>query len=117
MATINDFKLIDKYALEYFKNIKTKNIIHEKEHKRLGFYLLVLECITGNTDIEELQNSIIDTEFCKLVNNEKNNDLGIDAVYIDDENKKVKVFNFKYRERFRRNKGQEEDNLLDTSKF
>lgn len=117
MATINDFKLIDKYALEYFKNIKTKNIIHEKEHKRLGFYLLVLECITGNTDIEELQNSIIDTEFCKLVNNEKNNDLGIDAVYIDDENKKVKAFNFKYRERFRRNKGQEEDNLLDTSKF
>lgn len=117
MATINDFKLIDKYALEYFKNIKTKKIIHEKEHKRLGFYLLVLECITGNTDIEELQNSIIDTEFCKLVNNEKNNDLGIDAVYIDDENKKVKVFNFKYRERFRRNKGQEEDNLLDTSKF
>lgn len=30
MATINDFKLIDRYALEYFKNIKTKNIIHEK---------------------------------------------------------------------------------------
>lgn len=117
MATINDFKLIDKYALEYFKNIKTKNIIHEKEHKRLGFYLLALECITGNTDLEELQDSIIDTEFCKLVNNEKNNDLGIDAVYIDDKNKKVKLFNFKFREKFRINKGQEEDNLLDTSKF
>ena len=117
MATINDFKLIDKYALEYFKNIKTRFSICEEEHKRLGFYLLALECITGDTDLEELQNSIIDTEFCNLVYKEKNNDLGIDAVYIDDENKKVKLFNFKFREKFRINQGQGEDNLLDTSKF
>lgn len=117
MATINDFKLIDKYSLKYYKNIKTKFDIDEKEHKRLGFYLLALECITGNTDLEELQNSIIDTEFCSLVYHEKNNDLGIDAVYIDEENKIIKLFNFKFRENFKINKGQEENNLLDTSKF
>lgn len=30
MATINDFKLVNKYSKEYFKNIKTKNRIVPK---------------------------------------------------------------------------------------
>lgn len=117
MATINDFKLINKYAKEYFKYIKTPQLIDEKEHKRLGFYLLILECITGNTNYDELQNSIIDTEFCSLVYNEKNNDFGIDAIYIDNEDNIIKLFNFKFREAFKEQKGQNERNLLDGSKF
>lgn len=117
MATINDFKLINKYAKEYFKYIKTPQLIDEKEHKRLGFYLLILECITGNTNYDELQNSIIDTEFCSLVYNEKNNDFGIDAIYIDNEDNIIKLFNFKFRETFKEQKGQNERNLLDGSKF
>lgn len=117
MATINDFKLINQYSKEYFKNIKTNNTISESEHRRLGFYLLVLECITGNTNYDELQNSIIDTEFCSLVYSEKNNDLGVDAVYIDEDARVIKLFNFKFGESFKDQKGQNERSLLDSSKF
>lgn len=117
MATINDFKLIDKYSSEYFKHINTDKIISDKDHKRLGFYLLILECITGNPNLDELQSSIIDTEFCSLVYNEQNNDYGIDAVYIDEEQMTIKLFNFKFHEKFSETKGQKENNILDSSKF
>ena len=46
MANINDFKLVNKYSKDYFKNIKTNNKIDESQNKRLGFYLLILECVT-----------------------------------------------------------------------
>ena len=95
MANINDFKLVNKYSKDYFKNIKTNNKIDESQNKRLGFYLLILECVTGNPNLDDLQDSIIDTEFCKLVYNKRNNDYGIDAVYIDEENHTIKLFNYK----------------------
>lgn len=117
MANINDFKLVNKYSKDYFKNIKTNNKINESQNKRLGFYLLILECVTGNPNLDDLQDSIIDTEFCKLVYNEQNNDYGIDAVYIDEEQKIIKLFNFKFRENFKKNRGQKEGNILDSSKF
>lgn len=117
MANINDFKLVNKYSKDYFKNIKTDNQINERQHKRLGFYLLILECVTGNPNLEDLQDSIIDTEFCKLVYNKKNNDYGIDAVYIDEENYTIKLFNYKFREKFNNEKSQNERNILDSSKF
>ena len=102
MANINDFKLVNKYSKDYFKNIKTNNKIDESQNKRLGFYLLILECVTGNPNMDELQDTIIDTEFCNLVYNEQNNDYGIDAVYIDEEQKIIKLFNFKFRENFKK---------------
>lgn len=117
MANINDFKLVNKYSKDYFKNIKTNNKIDESQNKRLGFYLLILECVTGNPNMDELQDTIIDTEFCNLVYNEQNNDYGIDAVYIDEEQKIIKLFNFKFRENFKKNRGQKEGNILDSSKF
>lgn len=117
MANINDFKLVNKYSKDYFKNIKTNNKINESQYKRLGFYLFILECVTGNPNLDDLQDSIIDTEFCKLVYNKKNNDYGIDAVYIDEENHTIKLFNYKFREKFNNEKGQNERNILDSSKF
>lgn len=96
MANINDFKLVNKYSKDYFKNIKTNNKINESQNKRLGFYLLILECVTGNPNLDDLQDSIIDTEFCKLVYNKRNNDYGIDAVYIDEENHTIKLFNYNF---------------------
>ena len=65
---------------------------------------MILECVTGNPNLDDLQDSIIDTEFCKLVYNKRNNDYGIDAVYLDEENHTIKLFNYK------------SDNLLETLK-
>ena len=109
--------MVNKYSKDYFKNIKTNNKINESQYKRLGFYLLILECVTGNPNLDDLQDSIIDTEFCKLVYNKINNDYGIDAVYIDEENHTIKLFNCKFREKFNNEKGQNERNILDSSKF
>ena len=43
--------------------------------------------------------------------------MGIDAVFIDDEQKKIMLFNFKYREKFNINKSQELSSVIDCSKF
>lgn len=117
MATINDFKIIGQYSNRYFDFLNLDIKINDVDKKRFGFYLFILECITNNNDIDELKNCIIDTEFCSVVNREKNNDCGIDAVYINEDINTIQLFNFKYRENFSIQKGQNERNILDSSKF
>lgn len=117
---INDFKLVNLYSKKYFEYIKLSNKnkeISDINKKRLGFYLLILEAVTGNSDIDELQNSIIDKDYCHIVNEIENDDYGIDAVYIDEDNKKILLFNFKYRETFNKTKGGKESPLLSSTKF
>ena len=117
---INDFKLVNLYSKKYFEYIKLSNKnkeISDINKKRLGFYLLILEAVTGNIDIDELQNSIIDKDYCHIVNEIENDDYGIDAVYIDEDNKKILLFNFKYRETFNKTKGGKESPLLSSMKF
>lgn len=117
MATINDFKIVGQYSEKYYKLLKFDEDVNEIEQKRFGFYLFILECITNNANIEELKNCIIDTEFCSVIENKKNNDYGIDAVYINEETNTIQLFNFKYRENFSVRKGQNERTILDSSKF
>lgn len=117
---INDFKLVNLYSKKYFEYIKLSNKnkeISDINKKRLGFYLLILEAVTRNSDIDELQNSIIDKDYCHIVNEIENDDYGIDAVYIDEDNKKILLFNFKYRETFNKTKGGKESPLLSSTKF
>ena len=116
MATLNDFKVIKSYSKKYFKFL---NIKHgdETTQARLGFYLFALECITGEADTDRLKKMINDTEFLKIVEKINNNDLGIDAVYVDDEQKNIVLFNFKYRENFNDNKSQSENDAITSSKF
>lgn len=117
---INDFKLINLYSKKYFEYIKLSNKnkeISDINKKRLGFYLLILEAVTGNSDTDELQKAIIDKDYCNIVNEIENDDYGVDAVYIDEDNKKILLFNFKYRETFNKTKGGKEAPLLSSTKF
>lgn len=117
---INDFKLVNLYSKKYFEYIKLSNKnkeISDINKKRLGFYLLILEAVTGNSDTDELQNAIIDKDYCNIVNEIENDDYGVDAVYIDEDNKKILLFNFKYRETFNKTKGGKEAPLLSSTKF
>lgn len=105
MANLNDFKLVRKKSAKCFDNFIKTNPINIAEFddiakERLGFYFLILECVTNEKEINDLRDMIIDTEFSKKVLNIGNNDYGIDAVYIDEDNKIIKLFNFKYRENF-----------------
>lgn len=118
MATLNDFKLVSKISKKYFKDIGGASLnLNELDKSRLGFYLFVMECVTNNRDLEMLKECIIDTEFRKKIFKEGNNDLGIDAVYIDEEERKILLFNFKYRENFKKEKAQELNDLMVSAKF
>ena len=77
----------------------------------------MLECITGELDANVLSDMIIDTEFCKEVLKENNDDLGIDAYYIDRDKQIVMLFNFKYRDNFKETSSLHESDALDSVKF
>ena len=85
MATINDFKyikLLSKNMYPYIPNI-TKVIEDDIDKERIGFYHLILEKITGITDANSIQEIIQDKEYVSIINGEVEEDLGIDAVYVD----------------------------------
>ncbi|MBU3209859.1 AIPR family protein [Clostridium algidicarnis] len=118
MANLNDFKLINKRALRYFEYLNLRpSSVSDIDKKRIGFYLLVLESVTGIKDIDEIIQDVIDTNFCKLVLNEENDDLGIDAVNFDKDEHEINLFNFKYREKFKPTSGQKINNISDSMKF
>lgn len=117
MGTINDFKIVAGKSQNYFELLDIEREIPDIEKQRLGFYLFILESVTNIKDIDLVIDMVIDTEFLSIVYDEKNNDLGIDAVYIDEESKKIQLFNFKYREKFNPTRGQTESNVLDSIKF
>lgn len=118
MANLNDFKLINKRALKYYEYLSLdRDEMTDIEKKRIGFYLLILENVTGIKDIDEITSDIIDTNFCSLVFQKNNDDLGIDAVNLDKENHNINLFNFKYRKSFKQNVGQSVNNISDSMKF
>ncbi|AVL76271.1 hypothetical protein CEQ12_00190 (plasmid) [Staphylococcus cohnii] len=117
MANINDFKNVKKRAKNYAKYLDINDETYEKFSEKFGFYLLILECITTVKDIDELTDMIIDTEFRSEVFRKKNNDLGIDAVNINEEDRIIQLFNFKFRSSFKKNKGQNLSDMVDASKF
>lgn len=117
MGTINDFKIVKQYAKKYAEFLNLKKSVNEDNLYRLGFYHLILECVTNVKDIEESSKMIIDTEYQSLVYGNKNNDLGIDAVYINDDEKIIQLFNFKYRNNFNGDKSQKLGDAIDSSRF
>ncbi|HEL2377647.1 TPA: AIPR family protein [Streptococcus suis] len=119
MGTLNDFKLVKQISTKYFSklNVEPKNEVNDTDKSRLGFYLFILSCVTDATDIEDVVSMIIDTDFQRKMYGKTNNDLGIDAVYIDEENHDIKLFNFKYREKFNEDKRQALNTVSDSSKF
>ena len=122
MANINDFKLVNQKSMQYF-DLLTNEIkfnfekFSDKDKERYGFYLFVLESITGIKDILDLIDLITDTEFNSKINGIKVNDFGVDAVFIDEEKTTVNLFNFKFRESFKWNKGQDTTDAIISTKF
>ncbi|MBL7149072.1 MAG: AIPR family protein [Candidatus Cloacimonetes bacterium] len=121
MGSLNQFKLINQKCEKYY-NLLEKELNKELELKnpkdkyRFGFYLYILECVTNIKEIDQLIEMITDTEFNKTVFSNSFNDQGIDAVYIDDENQEIDLFNFKYSEKFRTNQ-QSLNNVFVSTKF
>ncbi|MEZ7550126.1 AIPR family protein [Streptococcus sp. 20925_1_22] len=102
-----DYDIMYQESLQYFEraahqivNLKVQN---DTEKARLGFYYLVFDLLFGETQVQDINNFIIDDHFVELVYkapNNKNKDLGIDAVYIDRDEKQIYLLNFKFRKKF-----------------
>lgn len=118
-AKQKDYDLVRRISEEYYEKLNSKKeiIIEQSEKSRIGFYYLVLSLTLGISELSELSEMIIDTSFQKKMNNVNNGDCGIDAVYIDREDKKVKLFSFKYRESFKNGDTRSPSELNTTRPF
>jgi len=119
MASINDYKIISQKSQKYYdllvkeKGI-TKSFSDPKRTERLGFYLFILEFLTSKKDINDLIELITDTDFNKLLFDKTYDDFGVDAIYIDEEENQIKLFNFKYRDKFKSGKQSINETILST---
>lgn len=123
MPNINDFKLIAKKSERYAELLLNSYQTHQKiedqkQKERIGFYLLILKSICGIQDILDLKDLITDTEFNHyILGEQKIDDYGVDAVYINEEDRSINLFNFKYREKFKPDKSQDLNDPFISTKF
>ncbi|WBM70132.1 AIPR family protein [Buttiauxella sp. WJP83] len=124
MATRNDFFILNTKLDKYFKllcgntGFSGAKDLSETQRRRFGFYLFILENVCDiDYDEDEIIDSIIDTDFNKVFFGENVNDFGMDVVYINEEKKQVKLFNFKYREKFNIDKSQSLNDNFISAKF
>ena len=111
MVNRNDYLLVDRKSMEAYRSACESGVIpdsfegNEKttdlERKRIGFYFLILKNITGIDSDEDISKMIIDTEYFAKIRGGVNNDLGVDAYYINENSKEINLFNFKYREKWK----------------
>lgn len=122
MASLNQFKLVNQKSESYFKLLESElkkdiPVSKNSDKARFGFYLFILECVTGLKDIKDLIEAITDTDFNKKLFEENINDQGIDAIYISDEDREINLFNFKYREKFNEDSMHSENDVFISTKF
>lgn len=118
MSNNLDYQLIEKKSIDKFENLGLKNIkLLNKEKARFGFYYLAIELITGIHDDTEITKMIIDTDFMTKIYHKKNIDYGVDAVYIDDDKNEILLFNFKYRDKFKKLSTAGTNELIISEKF
>lgn len=105
-VSINDFKLLNIKCQKYFDLFsKTNNFAQPvndtKLQQRIGFYLFMLESLCNEKDIDIISDFITDTEYNTHISGQRYEDHGIDAFYIDEDAKEIKLFNFKFRENYK----------------
>ncbi len=121
MADLNDFKVIKRKSAKSFKFLTEElsidtGALNLTQIERLGFYLFIIEHITGVNDVFDVTDIVTDTEFNKLVFNNTFDDFGVDGIYINEDEKHIQLLNFKYRESFKVGKQSVNGTIL-SSKF
>lgn len=95
----NVYQFIKELFIQNFRAYKrSEGIIKDFDDSKeaeFGFYFFVLRKL-HNLSYKEVENSIIDYEFCTRVLDIKNSDFGVDAIVIDCIKKVVYLYNFKY---------------------
>jgi hypothetical protein len=122
VASLNDFKLLNikckKYFDLYAKGASFANVPEkDKLKERFGFYLFMLESLCDEKDLDRISDIITDTEYNAYLTNERYNDQGIDALYINDDAKEIMLFNFKFRETFKPGQMQSSNDAFVSTKL
>ena len=110
MVSQNDHRLAARKSMDAYRDAYESGVIpdsfelNEKtadiDRIRIGFYFLTLKSITGVSDDKDISDMIIDTDYLSKIKNKVNDDLGVDAYYINEKEGEVNLFNFKYREKW-----------------
>lgn len=101
-----NYQILANKSLDYYRNSGISIDLDDKAKERFGFYYLGMEVVCGPMEISDANSAIIDTDFCRQVLDIGNDDYGVDAIYIDSEDRKVFFFNFKYRNEYRDDSAQ-----------
>ncbi|MCD9530916.1 AIPR family protein [Photobacterium carnosum] len=122
VASINDFKLLNIKCKKYFDLYsKGASFIKypesDKLKERFGFYLFMLESFCDEKDLDRISDIITDTEYNAYLTNERHNDQGVDALYINEEVKEIMLFNFKFRETFKAGQMQSSNEAFVSTKL
>lgn len=121
MATLNDYKLLERKCIHIFDMLNIEEIkkhsFTTKEKARFGFYYYVIQNFTSFSELDDITDCICDTDFNSRVFDEPQVDEGIDAVCIDEEQKEISIFNFKYRDSYNPDKEQSKNETWQSSKF
>lgn len=124
MATRNDYLLLEQkclrhyqLALPYLQSKKGKQEFPKEMQARFGFYYFILKLYTELSEHSDITKIITDTDFNAKFFDKPETDEGIDAVYIDEENNHIQLFNFKYRFPFKPESIPSKDEALKSSKF
>lgn len=117
----NDFvilnKKLEKYARLLENNFAVSLTLSAEERCRLGFYIYVLENVCEESDILNLSDCVIDTAFNRHLFDLDIYDFGIDAIFMDENNFSLKLFNFKYRGSFNPDRTQSLNDNFTSTKF
>lgn len=90
--------------------------VTQKQQERLGFYLFIIESLSQTKDILDIADLVSDTDFNSILFNERYDDSGIDSIVINDEERHIQLFNFKYRDKYSVGKQSVNGTIL-SSKF
>ncbi len=105
-----NLKLFDKYYPEYVN-------LPEIKRSRYGLYLFILSSMFDIDDKAEFEKYIIDYDYNQIILGTAGNDNKIDLIYIDNDDAKIYIMNFKYREKYKEGKGFESTEIDSTINF
>lgn len=105
-----NLKLFDKYYPEYVN-------LPEIKRSRYGLYLFILSSMFDIDDKAEFEKYIIDYDYNQTILGTAGNDNKIDLIYIDNDDAKIYIMNFKYREKYKEGKGFESTEIDSTINF
>ncbi|EPH5490715.1 AIPR family protein [Vibrio vulnificus] len=121
MANRNDYIILNKKLDRYAKILEDNTGVDlgndEVDRRRFGFYIYILEQVCNESDVCTLADAVIDTEFNRKVFERSINDCGVDAIFINEEAKELRLFNFKYRRSFKPGNTQKLNDSFMSTKF